>query len=91
LEEVKDMADRSAAAVFGFVFGLLGEGASREEMIEALWNSSKRYDFTPDQMGADEELVELGLAWYCEDCEVAGREGVLLFEGDEHCYECEYE
>jgi hypothetical protein len=58
------MADRTSAGIFGKVFTLLAERPSEERkaMARKVWKESKEYDFTADQMYADEALTALGLA-----------------------------
>lgn len=58
------MADRSGAEIFGTVFQIISGdlGLSREELAARVWREIKNYDFTEDQMGVDDALVELDLA-----------------------------
>jgi hypothetical protein len=59
------MADRTSAEIFGEVFTFvskLEETADTKKLIKFLWKSCWNYDFSPYQMGCDEELIKLGLA-----------------------------
>ena len=60
------MADRTSADLFGEVFGILAEhvpaGPERDATALRLWTAQDDYDFSPNQMDADNALMELGLA-----------------------------
>jgi hypothetical protein len=58
------MADRTSAGIFGDLFNRLAtkRGAWVKGEAQWLWKQSEGYDFTPDQMDADEALVKFGLA-----------------------------
>jgi hypothetical protein len=60
------MADRSSAYLFGEVFRIVAEyvppGDTRDAMARRLWDLTLGYDFTDNQMNADEALLALGLA-----------------------------
>lgn len=81
------MADRTAAGIFGEVFEALADPTfSRKKFAKELLELSKEYDFTPDQMGADDALIKLKLVKTCKK----HPEVVIWFEED-GCGECEYE
>lgn len=60
------MSDRSGAYMFGRVFKLIAEhvppGAERDTLAAEFWREQRDYDFSPNQMDADEALATLGLA-----------------------------
>lgn len=60
------MADRSSAALFGEIFGLLAEhlepGKVRDQVAKRFWEMSRNYDFNEYQMYCDDDLIKLGLA-----------------------------
>jgi hypothetical protein len=57
------MADRNSAAIFGEVFkACAAEGEAGKRIAAKLWPMCNEFDFTDDQMDADEALLALGLA-----------------------------
>lgn len=60
------MSDRTSARLFGEVFEILAEhvpaGEARDAAVLRFWGLTRDYDFSPDQMGADDALFALGLA-----------------------------
>lgn len=54
------MSDRTSAALFSDLFQHLADG--KPLIASDLWDASKDYDFSPNQMDCDDELVKLGLA-----------------------------
>lgn len=58
------MADRTSAELFGVFFEFLAKNPTEEnkEMAEDIYERIRDYDFSPDQMGCDDELITLGLA-----------------------------
>lgn len=58
------MADRTSAEIFGRIFGLLAADptAENKRLARQIFEISKDYDFTPNQMYADEASLILGLA-----------------------------
>lgn len=75
------MADRTSAGIFGDMFNYLAakKKISKEELVKVLWSHAHGYDFSNDQMGADEALVKLGLATECK-C------GGTVYKGDSADY-----
>ncbi len=58
------MADRNSAEIFGFVFTKIAEltmSEDRDRIAQEVLKKSEEYDFTEDQMDADEALQKLGL------------------------------
>lgn len=75
------MADRNSAAIFSLIFQHLAEDI-REHAYQAtdgqndnppraaaikFWQASWQYDFSPEQLDCDEDLIKLGLARRCTD------------------------
>lgn len=58
------MADRTSAEIFANIFCYLAEENTERDrkMAVYIWKQLFNYDFSPDQMGVDSELVRLGLA-----------------------------
>lgn len=58
------MSDHTSAALFGTIFEMLAKDPTpqHKRMAAKLWSLQGEYDFHPDQMGADKELMRLGLA-----------------------------
>lgn len=60
------MSDRTSAAIFGEIFGVLADelpaGEKRDALAKRFWLMSQDYDFNEYQMECDEVLLELGLA-----------------------------
>ena len=77
------MADRTSAGILGLVFELLAEGKSKKQMVKALWRARQDYDFSDDQMDADEALIQLGLAEECKVC------GATVYDGEDHEEYCD--
>lgn len=76
------MADRTSADLFGGIFVMLAEKATKRDKEYALkiWPMTWEYDFHECQMDCDEELEKLGLARPGEDegypcCEYADAAG----------------
>lgn len=75
------MSDRTSAKVFGKMFRACVEMQKEFEQLYGhkmvvdysrkfaliAWKLSQEYDFTPDQMGCDDVLIELGLARHSGD------------------------
>jgi len=83
------MADRTSASVFGIVFSLLAENPTDEhkEMAKRIFNKTKYYDFSPDQMDVDEHLLKLGLAKMGIDLDYPEDGEVILYpDFDEFIY-----
>lgn len=59
------MADKTSAALFATLFKKLASDPTEQHRQWALelWESTKGYDFSPYQMGCDEALKVLGLAY----------------------------
>lgn len=58
------MADRNSAEILGFVFEKLAElpaSKDRDRIASEILKKSEEYDFTENQMNADEALRKLGL------------------------------
>lgn len=58
------MADRDSATIWGFVFKKLAElpeSPDRDRIAQESLKESEEYDFTENQMNADEALRKLGL------------------------------
>lgn len=74
------MADRDAAEIFSRMFEILAEKTTRDrrDMASELWESTKDYDFTPDQMGCDDALIALELAEECPQCRAT------IFQDEDH-------
>jgi hypothetical protein len=58
------MADRTSAEIFGDLFEQLAKIDDDTARVIARWamGRTQHYDFTTDQMGADDALLKLGLA-----------------------------
>ena len=80
------MADRTSAEIFGTIFDYLAAAKpiSKDELVAYLWKATWDYDFNYCQMGCDDALMALGLAWECDGC------GNTLYKDDDECEECEY-
>jgi len=59
-----DASDRSSAYIYAEFFAMLAKDPTDQHKAWAreLWKSTREYDFSPDQMGADRALKTLGLA-----------------------------
>ena len=58
------MSDRNSAEILGFVFTKLAElpkSEDRDQIAQEILKKSEEYDFTEDQMNADEALQKLGI------------------------------
>ena len=67
------MADRTSAYLFGTLFEI---AASGEQLTgEKLWELmvEGNYDFSECQMGVEDALTKLGLAWECQNPECEDR------------------
>lgn len=78
------MADRTSAALFGKIFGLLARNPTAEHKSIAMemWREAKEYDFSPYQMSADDDLIKLGLARVQIDPENPKEGEVIFYEGE---------
>jgi hypothetical protein len=58
------MAARDAQFIYSTVFSLLGSAPTpqHKKWAKKLWSDSFQFDFSPEDMACDEELVALGLA-----------------------------
>ena len=57
------MADRTSAEIFGFVLSQLStipKSEDRDRVVQEVLKKSTEYDFTEDQMKAEEALNRLG-------------------------------
>lgn len=57
------MADKTSAEIFGFVLGQLStipKSEDRDRVVQEILKKSTEYDFTEDQMRAEEALHQLG-------------------------------
>lgn len=59
------MADRTSARLFGKFFSMLARNPSKEnkKLANELYDDLSQYDFSLYQMGVDDSLIELGLAY----------------------------
>ena len=58
------MADRTSAEIFGRIFNLLAANPSTEhrQLARQIMQIGREYDFSPDQMYADEACLSLAIA-----------------------------
>lgn len=79
------MSDRTSAALFGEFFAALNrfrkQGVDVSKEVEYFWKQKGDYDFSTYQMGADDDLVELGLAKKGEHRDYPGEEVILYRDG----------
>lgn len=89
------MANRSAAAIFSVAFEACAAEVEREDepneilllttadrIARKLWQETKDYDFTDDQMGCDKALLKLGLAKMVMVGDPLEGEGVVYLQPD---------
>lgn len=63
------MSDRTSARLFCIIFTMLSNNPTEEhkEMANEIWSKRLSYDFSDCQIGCDEALVKLGLAYKDDD------------------------
>ena len=82
------MADRTSAEIFGNLFDYLANKPLTDEVkkdAEVFWGWQRGYDFTPDQMGADESLAKLGLTSECPKCTWTLYKGMEDYHEEDDC------
>lgn len=78
------MSDRTSAGIFADIFVYLAEQPQtieRDSFVTRMWNASCEYDFSPRQMGADQQLIELGLAYMAVDPEYPDEGEIIFYAG----------
>lgn len=64
------MSDRTSAGIFGDLFRFAAKQNPPDTKLgKELWKMQRGYDFSPCQMGADKELLKLGLATCAKDAD----------------------
>jgi len=78
------MSDRAGAELFSEIFQMIYDHVededARYQLARRFFAFARDYDFSFDQLDADDILVELGLAHYATDNETG--EDIVRYEGE---------
>jgi hypothetical protein len=78
------MSDQTSAGIFGSIFEYIAKwlppGEDREEFAEWLWDQSKGYDFSAEDLDCENQLIKLGLAQKQKGVEPGDR--VIVYRDD---------